>query len=320
MKIVNSSLLLAIIAASVLAAAGCGDDSSSGGSTSGSSGQTEEQITVGVALPDLTAFQGVYGLMYEGMEKAAERQGAKIELTTTTGTFSPEKYLNAIDDLVARGVKVVGFQALDEKFAQVITRLKERGVQVVQVGDQPIGDEVSAINTDTEGAVRAAMEHLHGALGDGAVIGMLDNPRADIVGLRVELAKRAAEELGMEVVGVLPVDCDVVTGANAAQDLMQAHPRANAIFAGCGQPGIGAVQAVQQSGSDVLVYSYDGSDEELRAVKAGRLAVTIRQRFDEIGEKSMEAMIAAAKGEPVQPVYGTGFDIVDGSNVDQFLT
>jgi ABC-type sugar transport system substrate-binding protein len=323
MKAARRATLVATVVAVALVVAACGGSSKKSSSTqSGSSSQSSKQVTIGVALPDLTAFQGVYGLMYNGMKAAAAQQNVKIELSTVTGEFSPQKYLNAIDDVVARGVKVVGFQAFDPKiFKSFIARLNGNGVKVVNIGDVPVGNETSDVNTDTKGAVRAGMEDLAKQLGGSGKIALLLKPTVGVVRQRIQYAQADAKDLGLTVVGVTPVaDCTAVDGANAAQDVMQAHPDLNAIFAGCGQPGVGAANAVKQSGKHVLVYSYDGSPDELKLVKAGTIAGAIRQRFEAIGAASIKAMAAIARGEAVQKLYAVpGFDVVDKGNVDQFL-
>lgn len=329
MKMAKRATLVAIMLAIALVVAACGgsgkttSSTQSGSTQSGSTSQgSKQQVTVGVALPDLTAFQGVYGLIYDGMKAAAARQNVTIDLTTVTGEFSPQKYLNAIDDVVARGVKVVGFQAFDPTiFKSFIARLNGNGVKVVNVGDVPVGDETSDVNTDTKAAVRAGLEDLAKQLGGSGKIALLVKPTVGVVRQRIQYAQEDAKSLGLTVVGVTPVsDCTPVYGANAAQDLMQAHPDLNAIFAGCGQPGVGAANAVKQAGKHVLVYSYDGSPDELKLIKAGTLAGAIRQRFEEIGAQSIAAMAAIARGEPVQKTYAVpGFDVVNKANVDQFL-
>jgi ribose transport system substrate-binding protein len=324
MKSIKSLTVLALALAIVgLLVGGCGSDDSSEGGTQTSGSAEQEQVTVGVALPDLTAFGGVYGLVYEGMEKAAEQQGVEIELTTTTGEFSPQKYMNAVDDVVTRGPQVVTFTAYDKKiFGPVQKRLQDQGVKVVQIDGTPVGNEETAIVTDAEAAVRGGIDVLLDAMGGPGKVALLVVQGNDTVQQRIDFAKEALAEAGATVVEVPAGNdgiCALVGGANATQDLLQAHPDVRGIFAGCGMPGVGAAKAVQQAGKRVPIISYDASPDELKAIQAGTLTGAIRQNFEEMGSKTIEAMVAVANGEPVDPLYRTGSVVVQRENVDEYL-
>jgi len=312
-----------VLAIAALLVAGCGSDESSKDGTQASGSPAKEQVTVGVALPDLTAFGGVYGLVYDGMKQAAEQQNVKIELTTTTGEFSPQKYLNAVDDVVTRGPKVVTFTAYDKTiFGPVQKRLKDQGVKVVQIDGTPVGNEETAIVTDAEAAVRGGIDTLLEAMGGPGKVAILVVQGNDTVQQRIDIAKKALADAGATVVEVPAGDdgvCALVGGANATQDVLQAHPDVRGIFAGCGMPGVGAAKAVEQAGKRIPIISYDAAPDELKAIKAGTLTGSIRQNFEEMGSKTIEAMVAVAKGEPVDPLYRTGFVVVTQENVDKYL-
>lgn len=320
MRTERSRLWLAVLAVALVGAlmvvAGCGDSDSE---SSGGSGDGDGP-TVGVVLPDTTAFPA-YAAEQRGMEAAARRLGVKLEFATTTGDFTPQKYQDAIDAMIARGIKQFAFDPYDPRlFAPVIRRLQSEGVQVVNVGNAREANEASVVNTDTEGAITAAMDQFVEAMGGPGKVGMLVVPASSVVMERVAAAKKALDVLGADVVAELPAGqtCDQVRGANATEDMLQAHPEIRGIFVPCGPPGVGAANAVEQAGKDVVVYSFDGSDDELRAVGAGQLAGTIRQRFDEIGAKTIEVLRDLANGREVATSYVTGFDVITRDNVDQF--
>jgi hypothetical protein len=74
-----------------------------------------------------------------------------------------------------------------------------------------------------------------------------------------------------------------------------------------------------KSGSLVAV-SADTLPSELRLLKEGYVAALVGQRRPfEMGEKSMDALLALHDGKPVQQIIYTGVDRVTKANVGEFM-
>jgi ABC-type sugar transport system substrate-binding protein len=312
----SSLVVLAVgLVCTLLVVSGCGGSDSGSGSTTGGS-----KPTVGVVLPDINAFPA-YAAIMRGMRAQAARAGVNLEFASTTGTFTPQKYQDAIDSMVARGMKAFGFDAYDGRlFTSVIRRLEGQGIKVVTIGDPPLANETSSVNTDTRGAIDAAMKQFIKEMGGPGDVAILEVPGNGVVTARVNDAKAALESAGATVVAQAPVGtaCDEVRGANAAEDVLQAHPELRGMFVPCGPPAVGAAKALSQAGKHVVIYSFDGSPDELRAIKAGTLTGTIGQRFGEVGAKTIDVLKDIAQDKPVARSYLTGFDVITRDNVDQF--
>jgi len=309
--------ILAVVSLAAIVGA-CGEEES--GEAGGSAGA--ERVRVGFVLPSAT--DPFYREVGKGATEEAKRLGnVELNYVAPTGTLDVQKYINAVDDVASRGVRAMAMDPYDAKlFTPILERLVEQGIPVVNMGNPPVpgfGKEAAVVNTDTEGAVAAGMKSMAGAMGGKGSVGLLEFPGNIVVSRRIELAKDALEQAGIDVVASAPMDCSREKGANATQDMLQAHPEITGIFAGCGLPGVGAARAAQQAGKDIVIYSFDGGADELEAIKAGALTGAIRQRPRELGATTVGVLADLARGKQVKKEHLTGFDVVTQENVDQFL-
>jgi ABC-type sugar transport system substrate-binding protein len=297
-----------------MTAAACGDDDSD------SAGGGGDSVSVGYVLPG--AADPFYREVAKGaLAEAKNHNDLDLNFQSPTGPLDVQKYVAAMEDVSSTGIEAFALDPYDaELFTPIMQRLIDQGIPVVNQGnpDVPGVDEATIVNTDTEGAMAAGMKSMVDAMGGEGAVGLLEFPGNIVVTKRIELAKTALEEAGIEVVASAPMDCTRVKGANATQDMLQAHSEITGIFAGCGLPGVGAAEAVDQAGEDVVVYSFDGGVDELASIREGKLDGAIRQRPQEIGAKVVQVLEDLARDEPVKDEYLTGFDVVTSVNVKEF--
>ena len=90
-------------------------------------------------------------------------------------------------------------------------------------------------------------------------------------------------------------------GYKAAQDLLQAHPDLAGIFAINDPSALGAVAALENAGKGgaVKIIGFDGQKEGKLAIKTGRIYADPIQFPDEIGRKTVQAIVRHFQGEPI---------------------
>ena len=92
------------------------------------------------------------------------------------------------------------------------------------------------------------------------------------------------------------------------------------IFAENDEMGLGAIQALgNRAGNDVKVVAFDGTDDGLKAIKAGTLVGTIAQQPGNLGKLAVQQAVKAIKGEPVDATVPVQVVSVTSKNVDEFL-
>jgi simple sugar transport system substrate-binding protein len=121
-----------------------------------------------------------------------------------------------------------------------------------------------------------------------------------------------------EIVASLPTDCDQTKGLDAAQDILTANPDVTAIYGACGPPIIGALEAIDSAGKDILVVGFDAGPDEVAAIVAGDELASVAQFPARMGELGAQAALDAINGEPVEPLIDTGTEIVTADNADEF--
>ena len=103
------------------------------------------------------------------------------------------------------------------------------------------------------------------------------------------------------VVATTPTDCDQTKGLNAAQDMLTAHPDLDAIYAACGPPLTGALEAVKSAGiTDLITVGFDASPDEIAAIAAGTQTASVAQFPDKMGSLGCQTAFDAVMGKSVE--------------------
>jgi ribose transport system substrate-binding protein len=84
------------------------------------------------------------------------------------------------------------------------------------------------------------------------------------------------------------------------ENILQAQPEINAVFAHNDEMALGALTAVEASGRDILIVGFDATDDAVKAVEEGKLAATVAQQPAMIGSLGVEAALKAILGEKLE--------------------
>src|SRR6202012_5038645 len=126
-------------------------------------------------------------------------------------------------------------------------------------------------------------------------------PGSPPVEARIEGAENALAAAGTKPVQVVNGKAEQQLSQNVTEDLLQAHPELNGIFACCSASDLGAIQGLRTSGAEeVHLFGVDGIQEEFEAIEAGTLSGRVAQRPVEMGQKAYETVVAALEGKPVE--------------------
>ena len=83
------------------------------------------------------------------------------------------------------------------------------------------------------------------------------------------------------------------------ENMLQANPDIQAVFAANDEMALGAVEAITGAGKDILVVGFDATDDAIAAIKEGRMAATIAQQPDLIGYTAVENAVKLINGESI---------------------
>lgn len=243
------------------------------------------------------------------IKQEAERQGYKVVLTA--GDMDIGKQKNQIADFVVQDVAAIVITPIDSKsIGTSIAEANRAGIPVFTADIKATAEGarvISHIATDNYQAGRMAARALIEALGGRGKVGIIDHPEVESVIMRTRGFLDEIEEqrkqsgINIQIVSRLAAGGTKDRGFQVAQDMLQAHPDLDGIFAINDPSALGAVAAIESAGKAgrIRIISIDGLPEGRQAIRGGKIYADAIQHPDLIGKKTVEAIQAYMSGEEV---------------------
>ncbi|MFG6113960.1 ribose ABC transporter substrate-binding protein RbsB [Halobacillus sp. MO56] len=287
-----------------------GSDSSE--ESGGSSGEGEK--TIGFSVSTLN--NPFFVTLNEGMEKAAESEGVKVQ--TKDAQDDPSKQVSDIEDMIQQKVDVLLVNPTDSAaIVSAIESANDAGIPVITVDRQADGGDIAAhiASDNVKGGEMAANHILEKIESEGKVVELQGIPGSSAARERGEgFHNIVDEESGIEVVASQPADFDRSKGLTVMENIIQGNPKIDAVFAHNDQMALGAIEALEAAGmnEDVVVVGFDAIDDAKAAIEEGRMGATVAQQPDKIGEKGIETALSVLNGEDVEEFIPVELQLVTG--------
>jgi ribose transport system substrate-binding protein len=309
--------LLAAFAALALVATACGDDTDTGdGDGDGDTQQEAGDVTIGLAISTLQ--NPFFVSLRDGAQDAADEAGASLSISDAQD--DAQQQADDIQDFITQGVDVLVINPVDSQaIVPSIEAANDAGIPVITVDRGAEGGEVlSHIASDNVLGGQLAGEYLFEQIGgDGQVAQLEGVPGASATNDRGEGFQNALDETdGVELASSQTANFNREEGYSVGQNLFQANPDLEGLFAQNDEMALGALEAAEEAGRDLVVVGFDATDDAVAAVRDGRLAATVAQQPAEMGRMGIEAAIAAATGEDVDAEQPVEVTVVTAENVD----
>jgi ribose transport system substrate-binding protein len=126
---------------------------------------------------------------------------------------------------------------------------------------------------------------------------------------------------GIELVATQTANFDRDEGFTVAQNIFQANPDLNGVFAQNDEMALGAVEAAREAGTleDLVIVGFDAIEDALAAIQDGDMEGTIAQQPEEMGRLSVEAAADIAAGQQAEPETLIEVLLVTPDNVEEFI-
>jgi ribose transport system substrate-binding protein len=256
---------------------------------------------------------------------AAERPGVKLTIVAPDREINVDQQVSILEDQVRRGVKALVVSPAGS--AQVMSALElasSRGIPVVLIDtDAPFAMKVSYIGTDNRRggqlAARCLVDRLAGKGEVALISGVPGNESQDA---RAKgFIDAVAEVPGMKVVARQPANSERALGLTVMENILTAHPDVKGVFATNDQMALGAMEALDARGlrGKVAIVGFDATKEAAQATVDGKLAGSVAQNPRAMGQKGVEAALAALDGRPVDKRIDTGTELVTKENAEKYL-
>lgn len=264
---------------------------------SGTAAQAAEKLALVVSTLNNPFFVS----LKDGAEAQAKKMG--FDLIVVDSQNDPAKELSNVEDVVNKGVKALLINPTDSDAVKAAVRTANRAdVPVITLDRSANGGKVAThIASDNVAGGKMAGEDIIKLLdGKGKVAELQGVPGTSAARDRGKGFHEAiAADKGIELVSSQPADFDRTKGLTVMENILQAHPDIQAVFAQNDEMALGALKAIEGSGKKIYIVGFDGTDDGIKAVKAGTMAATVAQQPDQIGALGVEAAAKILKGEKV---------------------
>lgn len=263
-------------------------------------GTTQKSKKIGMVISTLN--NPFFVTMKEGAEKKAKELGYEVVILDSQNDASKER--SNVEDLVQQGIAVLVINPTDsDAVANSISVAKDKNIPVITVDRAANGVEVAChIASDNVAGGKLAGQFILDTLGGKAKIVELQGiPGASATRDRGKGFHEAVDgKEGVKVVASQAADFDRQKGLNVMENIIQATPDFDAVFAHNDEMALGAIKALTAANKKAVVVGFDGTADAVTAVQNGEMAATIAQQPDLMGSYAIENAVKLIKGESVE--------------------
>lgn len=258
--------------------------------------------------------------MKAGIEAKADELGVKVDILAANSEDDVEGQVNVMENLVSKGYKGIAVAPLSaDNLVNTIVSANEKGIVVTDIDEKVNMDTLKAaggsvlafVTTDNNAVGKMAGEFIAEKVGSGDVA-IIEGKAGNASGEdRKNGCKDAFLAAGLKIVDSQPADWDRTKAYDLATNLISKNPELKAIYCCNDTMAMGALEAVENSGKDIVVVGTDGNEDAIQSVKDGKLTATIAQDPAGVGARSLELLVEAVKAGQKPGQEETKFETVD---------
>ncbi|MCY7760950.1 ribose ABC transporter substrate-binding protein RbsB [Bacillus spizizenii] len=258
----------------------------------------KKEFTIGLSVSTLN--NPFFVSLKKGIEKEAKKRGMKVIIVDAQNDSS--KQTSDVEDLIQQGVDALLINPTDSSaISTAVQSANAVGVPVVTIDrSAELGKVETLVASDNVKGGEMAAEFIADKLGKGAKVAELEGvPGASATRERGSGFHNIADQ-ELDVVTKQSADFDRTKGLTVMENLLQGHPDIQAVFAHNDEMALGALEAINSTGKDILVIGFDGNKDALASIKDGKLSATVAQQPELIGKLAAEAADDILHGKKVK--------------------
>lgn len=250
----------------------------------------------------------------DGVEDEADRIGG-IDVVVLDSQDDSTRELSNMEDLITQGVDLILINPTDsDAVGEAIAKANEADIPVITLDrSASSGDVITHIASDNVAGGKLAGEYIIEQLGDAANVVELEGiPGASAAVERGEGFNEVIAGTDITVVARQTANFDRAEGLSVMENILQAQSEIDAVFAHNDEMALGAIEAIESAGRDIMVVGFDATDDALAAIDEGRMAATVQQLPKEIGAKGIQSAQAYFDGETLDEYVPVELQLVTG--------
>jgi len=300
MKKILSLALVALMVLSLMA--GCSNNKPA-------NNRKNEVKTIGLAISTLN------NPFFVDLEAGAKAKAAElnVKLVTLDSQDDSATEMSNVEDLINQGVDVIMINPTDsDAVKSAVEAANKANIPVITLDRGANGGTVvSHIASDNVAGGKLAGEYIVELLGGkGKVVELEGIPGASAARDRGEGFNSAIAGTDLKVVAKQTANFDRAQGLTVMENILQAQPEIDAVFAHNDEMALGALEAIKASGRNILVVGFDATDDAKAAVAKGEMAATVEQLPKEIGSLGIQTAVKVLNGEKVENMIPVNLQLV----------
>ncbi|WP_150541131.1 ribose ABC transporter substrate-binding protein RbsB [Clostridium perfringens] len=243
--------------------------------------------------------------MKDGAEKEAEKLG--YDLVVLDSQNDPAKERANVEDLVQLGVIALLINPTDsDAVVKTVEVANKSNIPVITLDRQANGGKITShIASDNikggEMAAEYVLDKFKDEKGPINVVEIQGIPGASATRDRGEGFHNIMDKNDkFNFISIQAADFDRQKGLQVMENIIQANPNIQVVFAHNDEMALGAVKAIKASGLNALVIGFDGNDDAKDSIDANEMTATIAQQPDLIGALGVELANKIYKGESIK--------------------
>lgn len=260
----------------------------------------EKTTDIKIGLSISTLNNPFFVALKDGVVKEAKALGMDVKVVDAQNDTA--KQSNDVEDLIQQGVDVLLINPTDSAaISSAVQSANAIGIPVITLDrSADKGDVVTLVASDNSKGGEMAAEYMVEKLGKDAVVAELEGvPGASATRERGKGFHTIADT-NLQVIAKQSADFDRTKGLTVMENIIQANPTIKAVFAHNDEMALGAIEAINSSGRDIMVIGFDGNEDALNAIKAGKLEATVAQQPELIGKLAVDAGRDVLSGKKVE--------------------
>ncbi|WP_423798082.1 ribose ABC transporter substrate-binding protein RbsB [Neobacillus sp. SAB-20_R2A] len=256
-----------------------------------------KDIKIGLSVSTLN--NPFFVSLRDGVQKEAKALGVQVKVVDAQNDSA--KQINDVEDLIQQGVDLLLINPTDSAaISTAVQSANTIGIPVVTLDrSAEKGKVATLVASDNIKGGEMAADYIVKKLGENVQVAELEGvPGASATRERGKGFHNIADQK-LKVTAKQSADFDRTKGLTVMENLLQANPDIKAVFAHNDEMALGAIEAINSSGKDIMVIGFDGNDDALNAIKAGKMEATVAQQPDLIGKLAIDAGIDVLKGKKV---------------------
>ena len=256
-----------------------------------------------------------------GAQQAAKKEGAKLIIADAQDDAATQQ--DDVQNFVTQQVDAILINPVDsEAVVPAVQAANQANIPVIALDRGASGGKLETViaSDNVEGGRMAAKELIQ-LVGSGPVAQLEGIPGTSPTRDRgqgfeeVINAQDAVQLVSSQTANFLRTE-----GLNVTENILQSNPGIKGIFAQNDEMAMGAVRALGgRAGSEVKIVGFDGIEDALKAIQAGKMNATIAQQPDKIGSLGVENAMKVVDGKSVDKNIPVQVKLVTKENVSQFL-